>query len=103
MSNANTIFAFTDGAVSASTFDGSTWAASSLPSNQSWGFIGGTTGKFIYNAMDTNTPFSTVVYSIIDNITWAGGLLPLTKVTNIAAVTDGSSYVYTSYDGINFS
>lgn len=103
MPNSNSIFAITDGQVSASSYDGTTWSNNTqAPANETWSFIAGSAGKFLYNRFNASAPYSRVVYSITDNATWVGGILPTTSMNNIVAVADGATRVYVSYDGSIF-
>lgn len=104
MSNVNTIIATAaDTHISATSYNGSTWVQKTLPSNQTWKMIGGTTGKFIYYLADTNIPYSKQLTTITDNVHWKLGSLPTASTSIIVILADGEGAFYTSTDGNTFA
>ena len=81
---------------------GESWTQSFLPSTQSWEFIDGSAGKFIYGVIDENYPNSTIEYSIIDGTTWHGAVLPKAQDPCIVITAANTSDSVLSFDGSIF-
>jgi hypothetical protein len=103
MSNANTIFAISDGTDSATSFDGTTWIKHELLNTMSWASIAGEPGKFLYTVNNNRQLFTKSVYSITDNINWIVSTLPTVQDPTILAIADNESVLYASTDGQNFA
>jgi hypothetical protein len=100
----NNIVAYVDGSdMSAVSYNGSTWIQKTNPPYVKWKVIAGAPGQYLYEAYDTRTPYSNVVYSTFNGgTTWVGGVLPNPSSVNIVAIAENDQYFYTSFDGYSF-
>jgi hypothetical protein len=96
----NVIFAMAQGETHAAiSYDGLTWASNELDSYQSWKFMGGDSGKFLYAINDDYEKVGDQFYSY--DTEWHIGLLELTADCIVVCASDSDTVVY-SFNGYHF-